>query len=263
MAHNKQSHPYHLVAPSPWPIITAFSAFLLVLGIILDAHHKGPFVLWGGIGMVLLCFFGWFRDIVIESKNQHNAVVRHGFRWGMILFILSEIMFFASFFWAYFNASLHPTDAMGNSWPPKGIQTLDPFDLPYLNTLLLLLSGTTVTWAHHSLLMGDTKDALHKTMITAGLGMIFLCVQGIEYHHAAFHFKDGIYPSTFFMATGFHGFHVLIGSIFLLVCCWRFHRGDFTVDDHFGFEAAAWYWHFVDVVWLFLFVSIYWWGSGT
>jgi cytochrome c oxidase subunit 3 len=152
---------------------------------------------------------------------------------------------------------------MGNVWPPKGVHTLDPFDLPYLNTLLLLLSGTTITWAHHSLLEGDYEDMKQKLLFTIFLGFAFLGVQMYEYAHASFAFKGGIYPSTFYMATGFHGFHVFVGAVFLVVCYFRTRLGHFTPDDHFGFEAAAWYWHFVDVVWLFLFISIYWWGSAS
>lgn len=185
-----------------------------------------------------------------------------GFRYGMALFILSEVMFFFGFFWAYFNAAIFPTAEIGGVWPPKGMHTIEPFDLPYLNTLLLLLSGTTVTWAHFDIVEGNVKGMIEKVGYTFMLGFVFLGVQAFEYAHAPFAFKDGIYPSTFFMATGFHGFHVFVGAVFLLISWFRARRGHFTADDHFGFEAAAWYWHFVDVVWLFLFVSIYWWGAG-
>jgi cytochrome c oxidase subunit 3 len=178
----------------------------------------------------------------------------------MGLFIASEAMFFVAFFWAYFHAALNPTEATGNVWPPKNIIPFDPFDLPYLNTLLLLLSGTTVTWAHHSLSGNQREGLLQGLAITIALGFLFTIVQAFEYAHAAFSFKDGIYPSTFFMATGFHGFHVIVGTIFLMVCLFRAYRFEFTPDHHVGFEAAAWYWHFVDVVWLFLFVAIYVWG---
>jgi cytochrome c oxidase subunit III len=189
--------------------------------------------------------------------------VQLGMRYGMALFIASEVMFFAAFFWAFFDASLFPKEATGGVWPPKGVHPFDAFELPFLNTMILLLSGTTVTWAHHALLEGDRKGLLLGLGITILLGLSFTGVQGYEYSHAAFGFKDGIYPSTFFMATGFHGFHVIIGTTFLIVCWFRARAGHFKPDHHFGFEAAAWYWHFVDVVWLFLFICVYWWGGGS
>lgn len=257
-----KKHPYHLVDPSPWPFVGALAAFMLTFGGVLFMHKSGPIVLIGGLILFVITLLGWWRDIIKESKTEHNKVVQRGFRYGMALFILSEVMFFVAFFWAYFDASLFPKEAVGNIWPPKNIETLDPFDLPYLNTLLLLLSGTTITWAHHSLLENDRAMALKQLCFTFLLGFIFLGVQAYEYSHATFAFKGGIYPSTFYMATGFHGFHVFVGAIFLVVCWFRMRLGHFKPDDHFGFEAAAWYWHFVDVVWLFLFISIYWWGSA-
>ena len=256
-------HPYHLVSPSPWPAIGSMSAFLLVIGTILFIRQHSAIVFFAGASLFLVTLIGWWRDVIREAKSEHTPEVRHGFRYGMALFIASEVMFFGAFFWAFFNASLAPTEAMGNVWPPKGVHTLDPFDLPYLNTLLLLLSGTTITWAHHSLLEGDYEDMKQKLLFTIFLGFAFLGVQMYEYAHASFAFKGGIYPSTFYMATGFHGFHVFVGVVFLVVCYFRTRLGHFTRDDHFGFEAAAWYWHFVDVVWLFLFISIYWWGSAS
>jgi len=188
----------------------------------------------------------------------------------MILFIASEVMFFVAWFWAYFNASLFPADPVhatrealfGGVWPPKDIQTFDPWHLPLFNTLILLTSGTTVTWAHHALLEGDRKGLKYGLIVTVALGILFSCVQAFEYSHAAFAFKGNVYGATFFMATGFHGFHVLVGTIFLIVCLFRAYAGHFTPKQHLGFEFAAWYWHFVDVVWLFLFVTIYVWGYG-
>ncbi|MBN9412697.1 MAG: cytochrome c oxidase subunit 3 [Candidatus Paracaedimonas acanthamoebae] len=258
-----KKHPYHLVEPSPWPFMGALSAFILVLGTILFVRKYGVYVLTAGIGLLIFTIIGWWRDVIKEAKTEHNEVIRHGFKWGIALFIVSEFMFFAAFFWAYFNASLMPTAEIGSVWPPKGLKTIDPFDLPYLNTLILLLSGTTVTWAHHAMVENNMKDSLEKLALTILLGICFLGVQAYEYMHADFAFKGGIYPSTFYMATGFHGFHVLIGVIFLTVCWFRGRLGHFSATDHFGFEAAAWYWHFVDVIWLFLFVSIYWIGSSS
>lgn len=261
MSH-KKNHPFHILEPSPWPLLCSLGAFLTVIGIVLYAHNHGPVSMLIGLSLLIGTLVLWWRDVIRESKTEHTSQVRQGFEYGMALFILSEIMFFVSFFWAFFDAALGPTEAMGKIWPPKGIKTIDAFDLPYLNTLLLLFSGTTLTWAHYSLIEGKMADAKQKLLFTILAGMAFLVVQGFEYAHAPFHFKDGIYPSTFFMATGFHGFHVLIGTVFLIVCWYRTKLGHFKVDDHFGFNAAAWYWHFVDVVWLFLFVSIYWWGGA-
>ena len=258
----EKEHPYHLVDPSPWPIVSALSTLVLALGAVDLLHKTESIAFTAGLIMLLVSAFLWWRDVAIESNTPgiHSPEVRHGLRIGMVLFITSEVMFFFAFFWAYFHAALDPTEAMGNIWPPKGVVTFDPFHLPYFNTLILLTSGTTVTWAHHALLEGDRKGMLQGLALTILLGMTFTIVQAIEYSHAAFALKDGIYPSTFFLATGFHGLHVIIGTIFLAVCWVRAWNGRFSPQAHVGFEAAAWYWHFVDVVWLFLFVSIYWWG---
>jgi cytochrome c oxidase subunit 3 len=259
-------HPYHLVDPSPWPIIGAIAALVLTVGTVLYMHGKagGMIVMPLGILGILVTMFFWWRDVVREGEFQghHSPVVQIGLRYGMALFIASEVMFFVAWFWAYFNASLFPTAAIGSVWPPEGIHTFDPFELPLLNTLILLLSGVTVTWAHHALREGDRNGLIQGLSLTILLGLTFTGVQAYEYSHAAFGFKDGIYPSTFFMATGFHGAHVIIGTIFLIVCWFRATAGHFKPDHHFGFEAAAWYWHFVDVVWLFLFICIYVAGAG-
>jgi cytochrome c oxidase subunit 3 len=255
-------HPFHLVDPSPWPLIVAFATLVLAIGGVLSMHKINHVVFYIGLALLLFSAFGWWRDVVREGNTPgvHTKPVQNGLKIGMGLFIVSELMFFVAFFWAYFNGVFNPTEASGFVWPPKNIHPLDPFGLPYLNTLLLLLSGTTVTWAHHALLHGEHKDVLKGLACTVGLGLIFTFVQGFEYHHATFALKDGMYASAFYMATGFHGAHVIIGTIFLFVCLGRAKRGDFTPTHHVGFEAAAWYWHFVDVIWLFLFISIYWWG---
>ncbi|HSR72844.1 MAG TPA: cytochrome c oxidase subunit 3, partial [Kiloniellales bacterium] len=202
-------------------------------------------------------------DVVREAtfEGHHTPIVQLGLRYGMVLFIASEVMFFAAFFWAFFDAALFPKEATGNQWPPVGIEPFDPLGVPFLNTLVLLLSGCTVTWAHHELREGNREGTVQGLIVTVLLGILFTSLQAYEYGHAAFSFTDGIYPSTFFMATGFHGFHVIIGTLFLMVCLFRAWRGHFKPDHHFGFEAAAWYWHFVDVVWLFLFSCVYLWGS--
>lgn len=262
--------PYHLVKPSPWPMLGSLAAGLLAVGIVLFLHKvkagnleigaKGIFV---GLAAVITIMFVWWRDIIRESvvEKAHSPLVKIGLRYGMSLFITSEVMFFAAFFWAYYDSALFPREAIGSVWPPKNIHTFNPFDMPFMMTLILLLSGTTVTWAHHAILEGKNKAAAKALALTVGLGFMFSCFQAFEYHHATFSIKDGIFGSTFYMATGFHGLHVIIGTIFLAVCWWRTVKGHFTPQSHFGLEAAAWYWHFVDVVWLFLFVSVYWYGS--
>jgi cytochrome c oxidase subunit III len=261
--------PYHLVDPSPWPIIGAVGGGLTLTGIILAAHYGSYLMLIAGAIIVLAVMFVWWRDIIRESRTPglHTPVVRLGLRYGMMFFISSEVMFFVAFFWAFFHYALFPEHVAGvaaPSWPPPGVKTFDPFHIPFLNTMILLLSGTTVTWAHHSLLENDQKGLVRGLACTVVLGMSFTCFQAFEYSNAPFHFYGGgIYSSTFFLATGFHGFHVIVGTCFLIVCLFRAMAGQFTPQRHFGFEAAAWYWHFVDVVWLFLFTCIYWWGHGV
>ena len=255
-------HPYHLVEASPWPAVGAAAAFTAAVGGVMYMHEAayGVGVLGIGFALVLATMFMWWRDIIREAEYQghHTSIVQIGMRYGMMLFIASEVMFFVAFFWAFFDRALYPNDGV---WPPEGIITFAPFDLPLINTLVLLLSGCTVTWAHHALQHGNRRDFMAGLGITVLLGMLFTGLQALEYSHAPFGFTDGVYPSVFYMATGFHGFHVLVGTLFLAVCWVRGRAGHFTQTQHFGFEAAAWYWHFVDVVWLFLFAAIYWWGS--
>jgi cytochrome c oxidase subunit 3 len=262
--------PYHLVNPSPWPMVGSLAAGLLAVGALLFMNKAkvggldiGATSLLLGLGAVLAVMFVWWRDIIRESiiEKAHSPLVKIGLRYGMALFIASEVMFFSAFFWAYFDSALYPREVIGGVWPPKDIHTFDPFDMPFMMTLVLLLSGTTVTWAHHAILEGKQKDAVRALGITVALGLSFSCLQALEYHHAEFTIKSGIFGSTFYMATGFHGLHVIIGTIFLAVCWYRAAKGHFTPQSHFGLEAAAWYWHFVDVVWLFLFISVYWYGS--
>jgi cytochrome c oxidase subunit 3 len=263
-------HPYHLVRPSIWPLASSFAAGLLAVGAVLYMHEvefMGVLVGFKGIiaGFlaVITCMFFWWKDIVDESvvEKVHNAITEIGLRYGMMLFIASEIMFFVAFFWAFFDMSLFPREAIGFVWPPENIHVIDAFSLPFLMTVILLLSGCSVTWAHHAILEGDNDSFVKALKWTVILGVIFLGFQVYEYTHVTFGFTEGVYASTFYMATGFHGFHVFIGTVFLYICYLRGKKGHFTKDKHFGFEAAAWYWHFVDVVWLFLFVAIYVWGG--
>jgi cytochrome c oxidase subunit III len=268
-----KNHDYHLVEPDPWPLIGSFSALALTGGGVMWLHDNpyGKFIFAAGLLGVIVTMFNWWSNTVREAhEGHHTPVVQLHLRYGMILFIASEVMFFVAWFWAFFSAALFPSavEAVGAQWPPQGTEVLDPFGWPLLNTLILLCSGTTVTWAHHALIHGDREGLKKGLWCTILLGLLFTGIQAYEYIHAPFSFSrlneelpGNIYGSTFFMATGFHGAHVIIGTIFLIVCLVRAYKGDFTPKQHFGFEAAAWYWHFVDVVWLFLFVSIYVWGG--
>ena len=290
-------HDYHLVDPSPWPLVGSVSAFAMAIGAIAWMKTaeggvlgvEGPWLFYLGLCGVIATMFLWWRDVVDEAEHRHlhTPVVQMHLRYGMILFIASEVMFFVAWFWAYFDAALYPAavqhigengevigmvtrdELIGGQWPPiatgdgRFTATFDPWTLPLVNTLILLTSGTTVTWAHYALQEGNRKGLVWGLALTIMLGIMFTALQAYEYSHAQFQFAGHIYGSTFFMATGFHGFHVIVGTIFLTVTLFRALAGHFTEKQHFGFEAAAWYWHFVDVVWLFLFISIYIWGAGT
>nr|ALO76176.1 cytochrome c oxidase subunit 3 [Mylabris sp. MYL01] len=258
-----KNHPFHLVDVSPWPILGSFTALIMMTGIIKWFHLFNSNLLILGFSCMLLIMYQWWRDISREGTFQglHTFNVTIGLRWGMILFITSEVFFFISFFWGFFHNSLVPAIDIGMLWPPKGIQTFNPIQIPLLNTLILLTSGLTVTWAHHSLMENNYNQSLQGLMATVILGIYFSLLQGYEYYESTFTISDAAYGSSFFMATGFHGIHVIIGTTFLLVCLMRHYNNHFSQIHHFGFEAAAWYWHFVDVVWLFLYISIYWWGS--
>jgi cytochrome c oxidase subunit III len=273
-----KNHQYHILDPDPWPLIGSMSALVLFSGAVMWMHDNayGKFLLFLGLLGVLVTMWSWWSNTIKEAhEGHHTPVVSLHLRYGMILFIASEVMFFVAWFWAFFASSLFPAPlemvngtvqpiadaATAAQWPMKGIEVLNPFAFPLLNTLILLCSGTTVTWAHHSLIHGNREGLKLGLLLTILLGLLFTSIQAYEYIHAPFAFKGNIYGATFFMATGFHGFHVIVGTIFLIICYVRAVKGDFTPRQHFGFEAAAWYWHFVDVVWLFLFVSIYIWGG--
>nr|YP_002970881.1 cytochrome c oxidase subunit III [Gambelia wislizenii]BAH70401.1 cytochrome oxidase subunit 3 [Gambelia wislizenii] len=258
-----QAHAYHMVDPSPWPLTGAIAALLMTSGLAMWFHFSNTTLMNLGLMVLLLTMYQWWRDIVREGTHQghHTPLVQKGLRYGMILFITSEVFFFLGFFWAFYHSSLAPTPELGGCWPPSGVFPLNPFEVPLLNTAVLLASGVTVTWAHHSIMDGARKEAMQALLLTIILGLYFTALQAMEYYEAPFTISDSVYGTTFFVATGFHGLHVIIGSSFLVVCLIRQTMFHFTTNHHFGFEAAAWYWHFVDVVWLFLYVSIYWWGS--
>nr|YP_448743.1 cytochrome c oxidase subunit III [Petrobius brevistylis]AAX39855.1 cytochrome c oxidase subunit III [Petrobius brevistylis] len=257
------NHPYHLVERSPWPLTGALGALTMTAGLTKWFHQYNISLFMIGLATILLTMIQWWRDVSRESTFQglHTSPVVAGLRWGMILFIISELIFFISFFWAFFHSSLSPTPSLGCSWPPAGIMPFNPFQVPLLNTTILLTSGVSVTWAHHSLMENNHTQALQGLIFTIFLGIYFSSLQAFEYSEVPFTIADAVYGSTFFVATGFHGLHVLIGTAFLATCLFRHSSCHFSAQHHFGFEAAAWYWHFVDVVWLFLYISIYWWGS--
>jgi len=263
MGSRLNKHPYHIVTPSPWPIMASLAALITTFGGVLYMHSYklGGWTLVFGILYLTVIAGLWWRDVVREAtyEGAHTAKVQTGLKLGMILFIVSEVMFFFAFFWAYFHSSLAPGIEIGSIWPPVGIDVFNPWSIPLLNTFILLLSGVTITYAHHAIISGSKVYANDGFIFTIILAITFTALQAYEYIEAPFNISDGIYGSTFYMATGFHGFHVMIGTTFIAVCFLRLHQ--FTRTHHVGFEAAAWYWHFVDVVWLFLFVTIYWWGS--
>lgn len=256
----KQNHPFHLVSIRPWPIIISFSLFNNLICTVRWFHKFNYFIILT-IPCTLICIFQWWRDVTRESTFQgcHTTNVYNGIRMGIILFIISEVLFFFSFFWAYFHASLSPSIEIGQLWPPLGIKPFNPFDIPLINTIILISSGLTVTWSHHSILNINFSERKKSLFLTILLGIYFTLLQLIEYIESPFTIADSIYGSTFFIATGFHGLHVIIGTLFLSICFLRIKSLHFSNSHHFGFEAAAWYWHFVDVVWLFLYISIYWW----
>ena len=258
-------NPFHLVDPSPWPFLSGLAAFSTLTSAVAYMQNINPDTLILKLSFIylLFCMYRWFSDIIVEAtfEGQHTKAVLQGLRYGMLLFIVSEVMFFFSFFWSFFHYSVAPSVALGCVWPPIGIQTLDPWMVPFLNTVILLSSGVTITWAHKALIGGFREEVTNGMAATIFLGIIFTGFQAFEYKTSTFSINDSVYGSIFYMATGFHGFHVLVGTLFIFFSLLRHIKYHFTVEQHFGFEAAAWYWHFVDVVWLFLFAAIYWWGS--
>ena len=258
-----QNHPFHLVEYSPWPLLNSFAILFIPVGLIYFIRGGRIVLILIGTTLVAFISYLWWRDVVRESTFQgfHSSIVVKGLKVGVILFIVSEVCFFFAFFWAYFHSRLAPAVEIGSCWPPIGITTLDAFQVPLLNTSVLLLSGVSITWCHHSIEEGNHKSSIQGLALTLALGVYFLWLQYGEYRETAFSIADRVYGSTFFLATGFHGTHVAVGATFLSVCLVRLVIIHFDKNHHVGFLAAAWYWHFVDVVWLFLYISIYWWGS--
>ena len=265
MSSSKLYHLYHIVTPSPWPLVTSIGAYGLTTGGVLYFHFfsDGSLVFLLGLQTIILAAFTWWRDVIRESTFEgcHTTFVQNGLRLGVVLFIVSEVMFFSGFFWAFFHSSLAPTIELGSVWPPIGIEAFYAWDVPFLNTLVLLLSGATITWSHFALVKNLQNNTLISLYLTILLAIFFTFLQACEYTEATFSISDSVYGTCFYMATGFHGFHVLIGTIFIIYTTIRISLFQLNSNHHLGFLAASWYWHFVDVVWLFLFVSIYWWGN--
>ena len=260
-----KNHDYHILPPSIWPFAGAVGGFTMLLGLVLAFHGMGPWLALIGLVIVLYTMFCWWSEVVHEAQTgDHTPVVQIGLRYGVILFIISEVMFFAAWFWSFFKNALYPMAAIDHTWPPPGIETFDPWHLPLINTLILLCSGCAATWAHHAIAHENDREQMKWGLwLAIGLGVLFTIFQIYEYSHATFDFAGNVYGANFFMATGFHGFHVIVGTIFLAVCLIRVYLGHFTQEQHVGFEAAAWYWHFVDVVWLFLLAAVDIWGGGA
>nr|YP_011014828.1 cytochrome c oxidase subunit III [Gergithus frontilongus]WQB38509.1 cytochrome c oxidase subunit III [Gergithus frontilongus] len=259
----KKNHPFHLVTKSPWPIITSTNLMTTLLGTVIWMTKKEMKTMILGTMMLMMCMMIWWRDVIRESTFQgnHTKKVTMGIKMGMILFITSEIMFFFSFFWSFFHSSLSPSIELGMNWPPKSIKPFNPMEVPLLNTIILLSSGVTITWSHQSMMNNKLKNSLKSLLMTIILGIYFTFLQKWEYNQSTFSISDSIYGSTFFMSTGFHGLHVIVGTIFLITCLVRMKKLHFSMNHHLGFEMAAWYWHFVDVIWLILYIMIYWWSK--
>nr|YP_010610894.1 cytochrome c oxidase subunit III [Podulmorinus opacus]WAP91715.1 cytochrome c oxidase subunit III [Podulmorinus opacus] len=257
------NHPFHLVDKSPWPLTSSMGLMTMTSGTILWFNKLNPILMFIGITIIIMTMLQWWRDVIRESTFQgmHTKKVMVSMKWGMIMFILSEVMFFSSFFWAFFHSSLSPSVEIGLQWPPNGIKTFNPMSIPMLNTMILLSSGISMTWAHNSILTKNFSQSMKSMIITVLLGLYFTSLQLYEYIEAPFSIADSVYGATFFMSTGFHGLHVMIGTIFIIIVMLRTNKLHFSTNHHIGFESSAWYWHFVDVVWLFLYIMIYWWGS--
>nr|YP_010610868.1 cytochrome c oxidase subunit III [Idiocerus consimilis]WAP91689.1 cytochrome c oxidase subunit III [Idiocerus consimilis] len=257
------NHPFHLVDKSPWPLTSSMGLMTMTSGTILWFNKLNPILMFIGVIIIIMTMMQWWRDVIRESTFQgmHTKKVMVSMKWGMIMFILSEVMFFSSFFWAFFHSSLSPSVEIGLQWPPNGIKTFNPMSIPMLNTMILLSSGISMTWAHNSILTKNFSQSMKSMIITVLLGLYFTSLQLYEYIEAPFSIADSVYGATFFMSTGFHGLHVMIGTMFIIIIMLRTNKLHFSANHHIGFESSAWYWHFVDVVWLFLYIMIYWWGS--
>ena len=268
---------YYVPPPSIWPLVGSIALLALAAGFALQLHKiaAGPYLMGAGFAILAVMLLGWFGAVIRESlAGKYDKQVDHSYRWGMVWFIFSEVMFFGGFFGALFYARNISLPMLADAqllwpgftaaWPSAGPGAsgapvpVGAWGLPALNTLILLTSGATVTWAHWGLQKGKQTQLKIGLALTVALGIVFLGLQIHEYAEAAFSIQDGIYGATFYMLTGFHAFHVALGTVMLFVILLRALAGHFTAERHFAFEAVAWYWHFVDVVWLLLFVFVYW-----
>ncbi|CAN7944253.1 unnamed protein product [Ixodes pacificus] len=267
-----KKHDHHILGQSPWPVLLSLCVLLFAFGMVglVRGDVYGFTLVPASASLIVFVLYKWWKDVVVEAIRDRcfTDVVKRGLRMGMTVLIVSETMFFIGFFWSFFKAWLYPaynlidfSEKIHFSWPPKGLKTIDPWSLPLMNTVTLLLSGCTVTWSHYLLLENKIKESSKLLFFTVILGSIFSLFQAIEYIHASFPFREtgekAIYSSNFYMATGFHGLHVILGVLFLLVCLVRMRKGQISAECHVGFEFSVWYWHFVDVVWLFLFLFMY------
>ena len=251
---------FHLVDIRPWPLIVRLTSANLILTIYIKMNFFTCMLL---LSMTIVyVFFLWSRDITRERTFQgmHPFKVQLSLKYGIILFITSEVIFFLSFFWTFFHSALNPTNEIGNSWPRWGVEPINPFGIPLLNTLVLVSSGVSITYAHHRVLNQNYNHSIIWVVITVLLGGYFTVLQFIEYVSSSFSIIDSVYGSIFFISTGFHGIHVLVGTLIILFSLARLYDFQFSFKHHLIFEFSCWYWHFVDLIWLFLFLSIYWWG---
>ncbi len=258
-------HLFHVLEPSLWPFFIAFGLFFFVTGIAFSMHYiiTGYYILILGIIILIVTSIFWFLDISREAvvKGYHTRIVRKGLKMGFLFFITSEIMLFMGFFWAFFHSALCPSIVLGSLWPPVGLKTISTFDFPFFNTIILIVSGFSVTWVHKGISIGSYKESIDGLLITIFLGLFFICLQGLEYYESTFNLQDGIYSSVFFLLTGLHGCHVIVGVAFLFVCFLSLLANHYLTNHYLRFVLAVWYWHFVDIIWIFLFLSLYCWGS--
>ena len=262
---NFQAHPFHLVSPSPWPILTCVSLLGITTSGVSTMHnfYTSQNVLAITFISLIASMSFWFRDIISEGTylGNHTLAVQRGLSMGVILFIVSEALFFLAIFWTFFHSALSPALEVGAQWPPNGIESINAFELPLLNTMLLLGSGFSITYAHHGIINGNRAAGLNGTGLTVLLALAFTVFQGVEYTVSSFTISDSTFGSCFYFGTGFHGLHVIIGTAFIAVGLWRLIAYQFTLNHHLGLESSILYWHFVDIVWLFLFIAVYYWGS--
>nr|AGS17919.1 cytochrome c oxidase subunit III [Anodonta anatina]AGS17933.1 cytochrome c oxidase subunit III [Anodonta anatina] len=256
--------PFHLVEKSPWPFLCSISVVCVAVGLVEWMSGGSLHLLVFSWLLLVMVLCQWLRDVVRESdQGWHTSYVASNIRFGMVLFILSEFFFFFSFFWAFFSCSLVPDVEVGGVWPPVGIMPLNVFSIPLLGSAVLLGSGVTATWCHHAVMSGNREEAIYGLVMTIFLGFYFTFLQVLEYTGCTFTIADSVYGSLFYVMTGFHGVHVIVGSVMLLVGLFRLVNHGFSSVRHLGLEVSIWYWHFVDVVWIFLYLCVYWWGGGV